>query len=61
MRISEDASGAPLQTIYSGADLHYDSEYQISLVNGEFINCALVAAGDPAEIARAAGGVYCKS
>ncbi|MEV4645012.1 hypothetical protein [Saccharopolyspora sp. NPDC049357] len=61
VRVSADAAGAPLQTIYSGADLHYESEYQISLTNGEFINCALVAAGDPAEIARAAGGVYCPS
>lgn len=61
VRVRTDASGAPLQTIYSGSDLHYESEYQISLVNGEFINCALVASGDPTEIARAAGGVYCPS
>lgn len=60
VRVGEDASGAPLQTIFAGADLHYESECQISLVNGEFINCALVSAGDPAEIARAAGGVYCR-
>lgn len=59
VKVSTDSSGRPLQTIYSGADLHYRSQYQISLSTGEFVNCAKVVAGDPEELARADGGVSC--
>ncbi|TWF95386.1 hypothetical protein [Saccharopolyspora dendranthemae] len=59
MKVGTDSSGKALQAICSGADLHYQSQYQISLSTGEFIDCAKEVAGDPEELTRAAGGVRC--
>lgn len=59
VKVTTDSSGRPLQTIYSGADLHHPSQYQIGLSTGEFIECAKVVAGAPEELAGAAGGDSC--
>lgn len=59
MRVEVKRPRRPLQAIHSGPDLHHASQYQTSLSAGEFIDCAKLAAGDPEELARAAGGVGC--
>ena len=59
MRVEVKRPRRPLQAIRSGPDLHHASQCQISLSAGEFIDCAKLAAGDPEELTRAAGGVDC--